>query len=406
AGDYKLRIKDSLGGMTWVDIVANKGASSFTTGAVTTGGRKRIMSVGDYDNDGNLDFTVAHLVSGSWRVRGYKGDGNSGHTYDQEFGSGYISQLVDLQADGDLDIAYTDIVGNRLCYRLQNPDKTFATAVCQNIPAPFAGTLYPYNLKAIFLNEDDLPDFVFGGSNTDGVAYHVTSNADGTLNTIKVYNTPSGQVHMSHLGLSVGDMNNDGYEDAVFDGAIAGGTKQFVTYLNGGESNIMSHSLYSSASYSGGNGGLNPGVCIADLNNDGFKDFMTRNQSSPFYTYLNDATMTYTLNDSSFRTYMSGNPSSTWHHDCTDFDGDGHMDIIAPMANRYYMNGGNEQAFFYATGDGSGGLNNALFFESSYHHAWWQNGTMQFGDFNNDGVLDFIAASDDNGALYVQEGVE
>ncbi|MCT4642842.1 MAG: VCBS repeat-containing protein [Bacteriovoracaceae bacterium] len=406
AGDYKLRIKDSLGGMTWVDIVANKGASSFTTKGVTVAGTRRgISSVGDYNNDGNLDFITIGLSGSVYKVYGYHGNGDSTFTYDQEFGVGNHPQLVDLQADGDLDLIYLDPWNKEFCYRLQKADQTFEAENCTALTDPSEGTAIYHMARAIMLNDDEYPDIIFGGSNGGGVVYYAVAKADGSFEPIKQYAAMTGDISGTYISISVGDMNNDGYEDAITVSPPTSGKRDFSTFLNGGESNIMGYSV-ANLNAGGVAWGLNSPVCIADMNGDGYKDFVNRALDSHLYVYHNNASMNYTLFESKTRTYFTGNPSSTYDHACTDFNGDGNMDIMAPMSNRYYVNGGNEHGFFFATGDGAGGMNAISLFESSYQRAWWQNGSGRFGDMNNDGVLDFIAGSLDNGAMYVEEGVE
>jgi parallel beta-helix repeat protein len=204
----------------------------------------------------------------------------------------------------------------------------------------------------------------------------------GTSGAVTFTPLPAGLTGMNYSSVAWGDFDNDGDLDILMSGARSGGEFTDI-YRNDGAGNFTALNL-----------GLVPltrsAVSWVDFNNDGQLDFIITGSffgSSNFYTqlYRNEGNGSFTQIAAGIREINRG--SMAWG----DFDNDGDLDLVlcglsasGPVTD-LYRNEGNETFTILQTG-----LPNV------------SEGSVAWGDFDNDGDLD-ILLSGDTGSFQVTE---
>jgi hypothetical protein len=141
---------DGMGGALLI------GVGDGTFGAPTrfdTGGHAPATDLGDLDGDGALDWVLSGNSDGFWWL--YVNDGAGNFTFDQSSRRPQPScaVLLDIDNDGDLDMALTDEVAD-LVIVLQND--AGLSALCPTEPAECRTSVKPG--KSSFLLQDKTPD--------------------------------------------------------------------------------------------------------------------------------------------------------------------------------------------------------------------------------------------------------
>jgi len=228
------------GNFTFEDITAKSGMrqdSMWSTGVVMT----------DINNDGWLDIYVCnsgHMKDGNRRNKLYINNHNLSFTESaKQYGldiSAYTTQVsfFDYDMDGDLD-----------CFMINNS------------PMPINNLGYS--------NKRDLPeakwpvaDFLKGGGD------HLYRNDNGHYTEVTAAAGIHGSLISFGLGVSVGDLNNDGYPDVYVANDSYERDYLYINQKNGTFKdeleNCMEQNSFSSM-----------GADLADINNDGYPDVFT-----------------------------------------------------------------------------------------------------------------------------------
>lgn len=265
-------------------------------------------AVGDFNNDGNLDFAVPFdgACSGGRGAYIFLGDGKGGFKptlLTEPNGSRFGLVAGDFNGDGKLDLAGTysnQCRGNRqLEVALGNGDGTFQPRQLYN-----DGLVSPKNLATADFNGDGhldllVPDqgmnFMFLGNSDgtfqpalqspNGVGNDIVAadlNHDGKMDTISAVNGI--QIKLGNgdgtFGLAftypggphqaVGDLNKDGNLDVV---NLLKRPTEIATFLGNGDGTVTRLADYSS--YANGN------ALIADFSGDGNPDVVVTNNQGP-----------------------------------------------------------------------------------------------------------------------------
>lgn len=181
--------------------------------------------------------------------------------------------------------------------------------------------------------------------------------------------------------IEVGDINNDGYPDLIFNGHRDGNGKMylFVNEGNGTYRKILNYGII--------------GLCfgsldLGDFNNDGYADLLTsgNTQSQPAVinrktkVYKNNGDETFTEIDYQFEGVdndenIKGTPSRRG-----DIDNDGDLDIVQV---------GNEKIYIYKN-NGIGGFKDNF---DTIHVDFMDKGSVSLGDYNGDMYLDILVSA-------------
>ncbi len=253
-----------------------------------------------YRNNGDLTFTK---MSSTGVNQNYK-----------------VQSVADFDKDGFVDLLTWDNTGAVLIYE-NNGDFTFTASII----VPFISDLYA--ISCIDYNNDTYPDFYTStyGANPN---YLFKNNGDGTFTDVT---TEAGVAYAdAGHGLTVGDMNNDGYQDIY-----VGGYNQNISsklFKNNG------NGTFSDITLASGTSGYTDTrtSSFVDYNNDSFLDIFSSHhqfwvdqnilyhnvQNETFFDVSVPLRLSYETADEAWLGDYFG---TAWG----DFNNDGDMDLFA-----------------------------------------------------------------------------
>ncbi|MCB0322301.1 MAG: VCBS repeat-containing protein [Bdellovibrionales bacterium] len=326
------------------------------------------VAVADLNQDGMTDFVTSNADTVD-RVAVFlaSADGKFANAVNYVAGDDpYSIELDDLNGDGIVDFAVSNLVGGTATIGLGNGDGTFKAA--QSYALGTNGS----DIKIADVNNDGVQDLVVAGGSSNLVSV-LYGNSDGSFSagrTFQAGNTPE--------YVSVADLNEDGNLDVV----VANRQSDTVSVLLGtGTGNFLPQVEYDTEQ--------DPrGVAIADFDNDGFLDIATSDMFRP------DMGIMLGNGDGTFK----GRVSYPFAGDgpvrviAEDVNGDGIPDLLSAQS------GTNQIFTMLGNGDGSFG---ARFFHSV--------GAVPRGvavtDVNGDGAPDLIPAVWNSGSFTLRIAV-
>ena len=321
---------------------------------------------GDFNNDNYLDIAVAFLNSGTVGILLNRGNGSFDDViiYPQKINS-LLTGLAadDLNKDGTLDIAITDVGAENVIILLGYGNGSFATPM----HFPTGNDSWPLAIAIADLDKDGCLDVAGTNFKSDEVGI-LLGYGNGSFTTIITYATGTG----SHpFAIAVNDFNEDNQLDiAVVNRDIS----SVGIFLGLGDGRFGTQSIYLVGSF------YTPlSIAVADLNGDGHLDIITANFNDNSIGVLNG------YGNGSFSPITStktGSGTTPVYVTVGDFNNDQRLDVA--VVNRGTDNvlvyfGSSRGVFYngnsYSTGNGSGPM------------------SIAFGDFNNDNRLDFVTAN-------------
>jgi hypothetical protein len=374
---------------------------SLPAGILPTG-----VVVGDFNNDGKLDWAIANGGDSTVYIYLGNGDGTAKPpTIIALSGKSPVGLAAgDLNHDGNLDLVVAEADSQTVGVLLGNGDGTFQPEIL--LPAfavPTAG------VTILDVNGDGAPDLVVGllGNSTSPVdsAFAVLlNNGTGSFGApIYAPNSPPAQ-YPSAQTFSSGDVNNDGRPDllvtsvSIWNGLqIYGGSVQI--FLNNGDGTFAAGQVLDAPNGEGDNPQVVQNAVLADVNGDGCLDAISLdsygnaevypgNCSGGFQTNLNAGALIYGMGDSAYGLVAA------------DINGDGHPDIITggvPLLNTQYDVG-------VATGNMLGvRLNDGTGHFGPLHVFTGEPGmfSLAIADLKNNGRPDVISANQDTNSATV-----
>src|SRR5271157_1538337 len=321
--------------------------------------------IGDFNNDGNLDFaaTYGSCANAPGTLTIFLGNGAGGFTTGASYpllsevsfqttSGGLVA--TDLRGNGHLDLIAMDPNQQGVVVFLGNGDGTFVSPTAV-VGVPWAGSAA---MTAGDLNHDGKPDLVVASNANRGGIYVLIGNGDGTFKSPVFYlegdNTPAmavaigqlikgdnGDVVMGAGGGAYVYINNG---DGTFKAPVLYGPSWIdsivITDINGDKKNDLVVSSYSSSAVwtmlGNGKGGLTAGqsfatdgypnnVVVADFNGDKKLDFATSNSHGQWVT------VGFGNGDGTFRSSQSY--GYEWNSAINaiataDLNGDGNLDIV------------------------------------------------------------------------------
>jgi hypothetical protein len=420
-----------LGTATLIVLLGNGDGTFQAPISTPSGAGLSVVAAGDFA--GNSKADVVGIFNNSLYVYLSNGDGTftAGNSYTLGSASGYTPLLTvaDFNGDGDLDVAVSNFITGEQLVLLGNGNGTFQTPLTTSTPS--VGNFAAYAAVGDFNGDGklDLALDVGQASSSGGEVYLLLGNGDGTFQT-PIAAFLSGNA----VGMAAADVNGDGNLDLV----ILSATLLSQVYLGNGNGAFSNASNYMVGLFlapkTGGTVGAY-GLVIADFNGDGKPDFATSN------TVLlgnGDGTfqgLTYYLNDfpmvlgafqnngildvaaqgssGSFDIYSNnglGDLSlinsytipqySQYAATLTgDFNGDGNLDLlnIGPYSQ-------NQEDYNLLLGNGNGSFQPAVLYTLTLTGAG-SCGPAITADFNNDHKLDLaIPTCDQEVAIFLGNG--
>lgn len=272
-----------------------------------------------------------------------------------------------------------------------------------NGPMEWAGGASPTGVLAD-INGDGLPDYLVVDPTSGAVTAYLNNGADAAGAGGW---RPEGQIAGGQgpgANVRFADLNGDGYADYV---VVDPATGSITVALNNGTDLAAGNGWIQAGTILSVPGATGATVELADLNNDGWADYLVVNQSTgAVQAWLNggpDASAPGAWKWTSLGTIAAGGGNNGWPIVFADIDGDGMADyvVIAPSngAAWVWLNQGGSSGTAAAsqipvlTGTGgwvtAGHLTNGL----------GTNGTVIFGDLNGDGKSDYALLNSSSGTL-------
>ena len=347
------------GNSTFTDVTeeAGVGSTAYGTGA----------TIGDYDNDGDLDLYVTNF--GTDQLYQNNGDGTfTDVTTHAKVGNpnwGTSCAFADVDNDGHLDL----YVANYAAYTPEN-DRRCEERGVHVYCGPHA---YPAVHDTFYKN-----------------------NGDGTFTDVSTLYRPSGLTPQHGLGVTFGDYDADGNIDLY----VANDQDPNFLFQNSGDGNFLEVALISGVCYNDmGKEEAGMGTDFGDYDNDGKLDLTVSN-------YQTETNTVYHNHDSSFftdNTITAGIAEVThgylgWGIKFFDYDNDGYQDIF--VANGHLMDNINvlekhvtypqKNLLFRNLGDGT--FANVTSETDGLALKKVSRGTA-IGDYDNDGDLDILVTN-------------
>lgn len=309
-GDQDLFV---IGGSGGVDLLYwNDGNGNFTEGGAAAGvdraHRGVGASVGDYDNDGDLDIYVTSSgtvasSAGNQNVL-YQNNGNgtftnvtaaAGVAMNNTFtGDAFSSAWGDYDLDGDLDLAVAGWLGGNQLFR-NNGDGTFTNVTLSAIQSDLS-TVRGFAPKFVDMDGDRYPEILWVADFF--TSRYLVNNGDGTF-TDQTVSSGTG-LDSNGMGNTFGDLNNDGMIDWYVtsrinaDGSSGSGNMYY-------RATGVDH-VYDEVSVATGcnNGYWGWGSTAIDFDQDGWLDIIATNgftgsfEMDPTVLFINDGTGNFT----------------------------------------------------------------------------------------------------------------
>ncbi len=257
--------------------------------------------VADFNGDGLTDFVTAN-GGGTFSI--LIGNGNGTFQPSVSYGTGSTSvglAVLDVDGDGDMDVATANNGTNNITLRRNNGNGTFGPAVTLD-----SGN-GEYALTSADMNNDGIFDLVVGARN-DGNVNILLGNGNGTFTPVS--STPAGG---SVWMIVCGDVNNDGRLDVT---CANSGSSNASILLGNGTGGLGAATTYPMA-------GHTVATDLGDLDGDGDLDWIVSSFGGAEWRH-------FTNNGAGVFTFTQlfpalSNPSCAVLY---DFDNDNDIDVV------------------------------------------------------------------------------
>ncbi|CAF1361048.1 unnamed protein product [Adineta steineri] len=329
----------------------------------------------DINNDNILDMVVADngtnmigVFLGSTYMNGILegtySTGSSPHPHGLALG--------DFNHDGQLDITIANYGLDNVGVLLGHTNGTFPLQTVFS-----TGDLsFPTSVAVVDLNNDNELDIIVANSGTENVGI-LYGYGNGSFTNLNMYSTGVGSIPQA---VTIGDFNNDQKLDIA---VIDSGTNRVETLIR-----YDTGSFRKQITFSTGTGSAPRAVAVADLNNDGWLDFVSGNSDNVgvFLGLDNDTFSNQT-------TYSTGINSVTYSVAIVDLNNDSYLDMV--VANL----GSDNVGIFLGYGNG-------IFTNQTTFYTGYLSGPCAVisADFNNDDRLDIVVALTFTGSMGVLLG--
>lgn len=326
--------------------------------------------VHDFNDDGYLDFICSSFLgdqpgeTNQMNVFLGVGDGTFSRVATYTIGTTSLRiTLNDFNNDGIVDVAVSSMWSNSITVLIGNGDGTF------DAPNLYDAGQLPYGIVSGDFNHDNNQDIAVTNNWWSCISILF---GDGTGSFIRSDQTYS--VGRNPGEMSTGDFNVDGNIDIV----VANNYSPFISVLLGNSDGTFQSAI----SYSAGD--FPCGVVSGDVNYDSFDDILVANErSGDVSVLLGNGNGTF----NNAENYLTGIGSHALT--LSDINRDGIIDVA--VANFY----DDHVSTLLGLGDGTfQSVNNNI-------EGLFKNDSIEAGDFNGDGAIDFVIANTGSVEVYL-----
>jgi len=324
--------------------------------------RPKVVIPVDIDSDGDLD-----LVVGTEKVILIfeNIDGNGSFAERRIITNWDVNRcesmdVGDIDNDGDMDIAYTSKLENRLVI-IENHSNASHFQSNYLIDNPNAFQQDVENVLLVDMDNNGNLDLVYEDSND--IFWRPNPLGDGNFGSpLIIANNMHDLIKIKH-----GDLNNDSYEDIIIS-AYSGNNISWFKNIDG-TGNFSSELVISPADI-----GFARSLHVADLDQDGFEDVLSSDDDGVYWS------KNYGNETFSPRTIISPNGHAGRDITTADLNNDGHLDVVNISNNSlyWYENDGNQDFIMQNTIDQN--IRTGL--------------SIATGDFDNNGTIDLASGSE------------
>lgn len=381
----------------FASVLIGNGDGTFTESMqFTVENSESVITVGDFNNDGNVDLATGDngSESGNISVIFGNGDGTFANPVDTTINSALSLNGLstdDFNGDGFDDLVFADYSGyfydpisfptgeytssgfsnrDRVGILLSNGDGTFAD---------------PQNLKVLVgpkdptigdFNGDGVLDIAVGnyalpyGSIVPSSVSILLGNGDGSFADSVEYD-----VGERPNEIAIGDFNGDGASDL----AVANVSSNFISILEGNGDGTFNASENIAIN---GSGAYN--VSVEDIDGDGIEDLVVGTTSSEVVVLQGEGNSNFSLSQTANTGAFLSSTFTT-----ADLDNDGNADVL----------GIRDRDLVVLNNDGNGNLEATETIEVSGYGSY----SLTNGDFNGDGITD-LAVADGGVSILISNG--
>ncbi len=334
-----------------------------------------IMTGGDFNGDGNLDFAVN--MSGFDNFAILNGDGHGNFTLKRHIQSDTLPKCLvsgDLNGDGKLDIVAVSQWGYDIKVYLGNGAGNF------QLSQVIDGDGEPNRLRLADLNKDGRLDILCTGPD-DGVLLIYFGLSGGNFT-----NTPLElKTYLNVNAVNTGDFNGDGKVDiaiAYFENSLSDGSHLQIFLGNGFGGFTVGQNIVTNPQCDN--------LEVTDLNKDGNLDIVLAGAGSDnvagvfISSYLGDGHGNFTLKQA----IDLGEGAIRGLISLGDFNEDGNMDVAYPLSSDGVKKGDFSTALLIYLGDGTGS-----FTKGQTVTVGKEPGSTWTADFNKDGHTDIACSN-------------
>ena len=197
------------------------------------------MAWGDLDNDGDIDLTISGIDSDNNKVFNvyYRENGQDNFIKEENFNSsldvsGYL-EIIDIDLDGDNDIKYSGgIVLNSFFRTTYNQNNNWQSIPTKNSSIGFIKFKNRPTLDYIEMGENSSGELVINNSASGNYYMPGENTSFPSITDLKLKNGD----------ITIGDYNNDGYDDVVITGENENG-EPITKLYDGGISSFIESTI-------------------------------------------------------------------------------------------------------------------------------------------------------------------